>query len=193
MSAPQPYDPKKKPLSPEELAMQQPYSMRFPKETGNQRDEQTQKLDNFLRTLKPEKADQSSDTASQKDNTLGSDTLNGRKAKDDIGVSYDGNDSLQRDIKQHLHIEQQNKGFDVISTIMNIDNRLNKTYKHKLTDDYMRGRGVNPNEFRSTGRKLHDYLKAALEDKDIPTLDYKIALEKFNRMVKKIDIARAKL
>jgi hypothetical protein len=75
MSDPQPYDPRQqKILSPEEQAMQQPYSMRFPKETRS-KDEQTQRLDSFLRTLGPEKANKSSDTASQKSNAHSKDNF----------------------------------------------------------------------------------------------------------------------
>jgi len=173
-----PHDPN---TSPEKKALQ---SVRFAPKEIKSKDERTQRLDSFLRTLGPEKADKPSDTTSQKNNGLGSDTLNGRKAKDDIGVSYDGLDSLQN--YQILRPEQKDKGFDVISSIMDIDNRLNKAYMHKLSDDYMKDRGVDPKEFRDAGKKLHKYLKDALNGDLVSIGSYERAYERVYRMAKKL-------
>jgi len=182
MSVPDPRQ--KKILTPEEQAMR-PQSIRFSKDTGS-KDERTQRLDSFLRTLGPEKADKPSNTTSQKNNGLGSDTLNGRrKAEDNIGVSYGGLDSLQREIKNKLQIDQQNKGFDAVSDMLDTDNRLNQINK-KLTDDYMRDRGVDPKEFRDAGKKLHKYLKDDLDEKPVSSIDFEIAYKKFNRLAHKL-------
>ncbi|HEY4032586.1 MAG TPA: hypothetical protein VGL94_01305 [Ktedonobacteraceae bacterium] len=188
MSDPQPYDPRQqKILSPEEQAMQQPYSMRFPKETRS-KDEQTQRLDSFLRTLGPEKANKSSDTASQKSNAHSKDNFDVLNRQLNDPEIKNGHDTS----KAMLTTEQSKRGYDDIIRFMDINHRLNETNK-KLTDDYMILKDVKPEEFRKVGKELHQYLNDDLKGNQVPIYAYNVAQRKFNSMLTKLDIIRAKL
>jgi hypothetical protein len=187
-----PQDPRSRKISPEQAAMQKAH---FPKETDENsneaKDEQKQKLNKFLRALGTQKTDTASQKPNeldnrQKNNALRPDTLNSKRSKDNIGVLH-GIDSSNGQITGKLVIEQKRRGnYDIRKNIEMVE-RLNQRNR-KLTDNYMKDRGVDPNEFQETGKKLYDLLKADLDGKSVSTIDYEIAHKKFSRMLNKLDI-----
>jgi hypothetical protein len=111
------------------------------------------------------------------------DDLNSHISKDDTGVRF-GKNSSNSDITTKLTIEQKRRAYNDIK--MFIENEKLNQLNRKLANDRLRDKGIDPKEFRDTGKKLHDLLQADLDGKMISTTDFEIAYKKFNRMVQKL-------
>lgn len=111
------------------------------------------------------------------------DDLNGHISKDDTGVRF-GKNGSNSDITNKLTIEQKRRAYNDIR--MFIENEKLNQLNRKLANDRLRDKGIDPKEFRDTGKKLYDLLQADLDGKMISTADFEIAYKKFNRMVQKL-------
>ncbi len=139
---------------------------------------------NLLEEFRETASQTSRDDNKRKQNdTYMPDDLNSHISKDDTGVRF-GKNSSNSDITTKLTIEQKRRAYDDIR--MFIENEKLNQLNRKLANDRLRDKGIDPKEFRDTGKKLHDLLQADLDGKMISTTDFEIAYKKFNRMVQKL-------
>jgi hypothetical protein len=123
------------------------------------------------------------DNKRKQNDTYIPDDLNSHISKDDTGVRF-GKNSSNSDITTKLTIEQKRRAYNDIK--MFIENEKLNQLNRKLANDRLRDKGIDPEKFMDTGKKLFDLLQADRDGKAVSTTEFEITYKKFNRMVQKL-------
>ena len=142
-----------------------------------------------LRNLREESRETASqisrdDNKRKQNDTYMPDDLNSHISKDDIDVQY-GKNKSSNDVTNKLTIEQKRRAYKDIRIFLDENEKLNQTNR-RIANDRLRDKGIDPEKFMDTGKKLFDLLQADRDGKAVSTTEFEITYKKFNRMVQKL-------